>query len=198
MLKQLAFKIRNISKYNTKYMTINTFSTFPTPCIDVHTHMYLPKYMDIMRKRTDVPKVLTIEGNDRLVILPGEDDEITTSTGRPIGKEYYSVDAKLAYMNNHNISHSVISLANPWLDFLYGTEAESVAQELNDELQSICESSNGRLYGFATLPVKNMEASIKEVKRLKSLSYIRGVILGTPGAGMGLDHVCIYVYGILC
>ena len=196
MLKQLAFKIRNISKYNTKYMTINTFSTFPTPCIDVHTHMYLPKYMDIMRKRTDVPKVLTIEGNDRLVILPGEDDEITTSTGRPIGKEYYSVDAKLAYMNNHNISHSVISLANPWLDFLYGTEAESVAQELNDEF--ICESSNGRLYGFATLPVKNMEASIKEVKRLKSLSYIRGVILGTPGAGMGLDHVCIYVYGILC
>ena len=43
--------------------------------------------------------------------------------------------AKLQYMDNHQISHSVISLANPWLDFLSGKEAENVAIELNDELQ---------------------------------------------------------------
>jgi len=97
--------------------------------------MYLPKYMEILKKRTDIPKVLTIGGEDRLVILPGEDDEVTTSTGRPIGREYWDVNAKLEYMNNHSISHSVVSLANPWLDFLTGNEAESCAQELNDELQ---------------------------------------------------------------
>ena len=58
-------------------------------------------------------------------------------------------------MDTHNISQSVVSLANPWLDFLEGNEAASVAQELNDELQGICERSNGRLYGLATLPVRN-------------------------------------------
>jgi predicted TIM-barrel fold metal-dependent hydrolase len=36
-----------------------------------------------------------------------------------------------------------------------------------------------------TLPY---QAAVKEVARLKSLDKIRGVILGTPGAGQGLDH----------
>lgn len=74
--------------------------------------------MDILKKRSDIPKVLTVGGQDRLVILPGEDNESTTSVGRPIGKEYWSLDAKLRFMGNHDISKSVVSLANPWLDFL--------------------------------------------------------------------------------
>ena len=150
--------------------------------------MYLPKYMDLLRKRTDIPRVITINGNDRLVILPGEDAEITTTTGRPIGREYWDWEAKIRYMDMHGIEQSVISLANPWLDFLSGDPAASVAQELNDELQAICEASRGRLLGFATLPVRNPQAAVREVQRLSSLSCIRGVILGTPGAGQGLDH----------
>jgi predicted TIM-barrel fold metal-dependent hydrolase len=156
--------------------------------VDVHTHMYTPKYMNILRSRADIPKVRTIDGEDRLIILPGEESETTTKVGRPIGREYWSVDTKIAYMDRHNISHSIVSLANPWLDFLEGSAAESVAQELNDELQDICETSKGRLYGFATLPVRNTQASLKEIQRIKKLPSIKGVILGTPGAGKGLDH----------
>jgi len=156
--------------------------------IDVHTHMYTPKYMNILRKRTTVPRVLTVQNEDRLVILPGEEEEKSTHIGRPIGREYYDVEAKLKFMDVHGIETSVVSLANPWLDFLSGQEAASVAQELNDELQDLCEKSKGRLLGFATLPVRNPVAAVKEVQRLKSLSHIKGVILGTPGAGSGLDH----------
>jgi aminocarboxymuconate-semialdehyde decarboxylase len=156
--------------------------------IDVHTHMYTPKYMEILKKRTEIPRVLTIGGEDRLVILPGEDKEISTSTGRPIGSEYWNVDVKLKFMEKHRISKSVISLANPWLDFLTGDAAASAAAELNDELQAICEQSKGKLYGFAVLPVRNPKAAVAEVRRLKSLNCVRGVILGTPGAGNGLDH----------
>lgn len=181
-------------------------SSLAAPAIDVHTHMYYPGYMDILKKRSDIPKVLTVGGEDRLIILPGEDHESTTSVGRPIGKEYWSVQAKLRFMDNHNISKSVVSLANPWLDFLEvcqcavfivsfrvsesvlkGDEAEAVAQQLNDELQSICEQSGGRLYGFATLPVRNSAACVREIRRLRHLSCVRGVILGTSGAGNGLD-----------
>lgn len=164
-----------------------SLSTGPS-AIDVHTHMYLPSYMSVLEKRTEIPRVVKVGGEPRLVILPGEDDEITTSTGRPIGREYWDVTAKLQYMDMHNIEKSIISLANPWLDFLEGDAAASVAQELNDELQGICEASNGRLLGMATLPVRNPKAAVKEVQRLASLDKIRGVILGTPGAGDGLDH----------
>ena len=88
-----------------------------TGAIDVHTHMYLPSYMDVLKKRTEIPRVVTVEGQDRLVILPGEDDELTTATGRPIGREYWDVKAKLEYMDMHNIETSIVSLANPWLTF---------------------------------------------------------------------------------
>ena len=158
------------------------------PSIDVHTHMYLPGYMNILRKRTNIPRVSTLDGSDRLIILPGEESEKTTVIGRPIGKEYWDIGAKLHYMDQHKIEKSVISLANPWLDFLEGCEAESVAQELNDELQKMCEDSNGRVFGFATLPVRNTAASVKEIHRVAKLPHIRGVILGTTGAGNGLDH----------
>ena len=62
-------------------------------------------------------------------------------------------------MKKHNIGASIVSLANPWFDFLEGTQAVSVAQELNDELQAICESSQGKLHGFASLPVRNISGS---------------------------------------
>lgn len=56
-----------------------------------------------------------------------------------------------------------------------GKEAESVAQELNDELEQICEESNGRLFGFATLPVRNPKAALKEIERCsKNLKNIKG------------------------
>lgn len=156
--------------------------------IDCHTHMYTPKYMDILRKRSTIPRVVNVNNEDRLIILPGEDAEITTSSGRPIGREYFDVDYKLRYMDKHCISTSLVSLANPWLDFLSGKEAESVAQELNDELEDICAKSKGRIFGIATLPVRNTAAAVKEVQRIKSLKHMKGIILGTPGAGNGLDH----------
>jgi predicted TIM-barrel fold metal-dependent hydrolase len=177
-----------LSKSLPKLFSVATFSSQKNQLIDVHTHMYTPKYMKILQSRTEIPKVVIVNGENRLVILPDEEKEKTTTIGRPIGKEYFSVETKLQYMDHHSISQSVISLANPWLDFISGAPAEAIAQELNDELESICEQSKNRLYGFATLPIRNAEASVREVRRLKSLKHIKGVILGTPGAGKGLDH----------
>jgi hypothetical protein len=75
--------------------------------IDVHTHLYLPGYMDLLRSRKEVPRVIPpppdspIEAPERLLILPGEDADATTASGRPIGREYWSVEGKLAFMDAH-------------------------------------------------------------------------------------------------
>ncbi len=42
----------------------------------------------------------------------------------------------------------------------------------------MCDQSGGKLYGFATLPVRNTAACLKEIDRLKKLPHVRGVILG--------------------
>lgn len=47
-------------------------------------------------------------GQDRLVILPGEDKESSTKKGRPLGDEYWNVERKLEFMDLHGIDVSVI------------------------------------------------------------------------------------------
>jgi aminocarboxymuconate-semialdehyde decarboxylase len=91
------------------------------------------------------------------------------------------------------------SSANPWLDFLPFSEAQRLAQQLNAELESYCATSPSvtsaaefkRLYGFGLLPLvpgAPTHSLPEAVSQLASQHpHIRGVIIGTRGAGLGLD-----------
>jgi len=97
------------------------------PLIDVHTHMYLPRYVALLRARQKLPRIVSRAGGDRLIILPDEEADTSTSAGRPIGGEFHEVKRKLAFMDHHGIAVSVISSANPWIDFVEPDEAPAVA-----------------------------------------------------------------------
>ena len=162
------------------------------PIVDIHTHIYPSSYLSLLRARKTVPYLLDLPApaSPRLIILPSDDHEslAPSSRGRPIGPEYSSLEEKLAFMSKHHISISIISLANPWLDFLPAQEALSAARQINDELNGICQESQGKLYAFAALPVSAPSSEIvAEIERLQKLSHIRGIILGTTGLGTGLD-----------
>lgn len=166
------------------------------PIVDIHTHVYPPEYMDVLRARTTVPYVRTFPPDEtpRLIVLPGEDASGATSTarGRPIGPAYYDVSAKLAFMDAHRIDISVISQANPWLDFVAADEAAAMARRINDDIDSMCAAAPGRLFAFGTLPLSAAapQDAVDEVKRLLGLRYMRGVVMGTGGrAGRGLDDL---------
>lgn len=154
-------------------------------CIDIHTHVYLPRYINMLKSRSQVPRIFSSNGTDRLVILPGEDLDPSTAIGRPIGPDYFNVDAKIGFMDLHGISHSVISLANPWLDFLPASEAQSMATLLNNDLQELCK--HPRLNAFGVLPTLSAHGSILELERISKLDQLVGVIMGTHGLGKGLD-----------
>lgn len=162
------------------------------PVVDIHTHVYPPSFIDLLKSRTSVPFIRTFTDSDiaRLIILPGEDDPTTPSTsrGRPVGPEYWDIKKKIAFMDNHKIDISVISLANPWLDFLPAEEAAQTARSINDDVEDQCGKYPGRLFGFGTLPLSGpVEGIVEEIRRLKELPHMRGVIMGTSGLGRGLD-----------
>jgi aminocarboxymuconate-semialdehyde decarboxylase len=55
--------------------------------VDVHTHVYLPRYATLLRSRTSAPRIVTRTGpsgapEDRLLILADE-----PSGGRPVGPQ---------------------------------------------------------------------------------------------------------------
>jgi len=147
--------------------------------------------MQLLRSRDKVPYVRSFPDDpaagDRLVILPAE-DTASTSRGRPIGSEYYDVKEKIAFMDAHGIDISVISLANPWLDWLPKHEAAETARQVNDDVERMCVQHEGRLYAFGTLPLSApANEVVKEIERLTSLPHHRGVVVGTSGLGSGLD-----------
>lgn len=161
-----------------------------TPIVDIHTHMYPPSLLSTLRSRTVIPYVRSSPDSSisRLVILPSEESSSSTSAGRPIGPEYSSISQKIAFMDAHGIDISVISLANPWLDWVEPAEAAATAKMVNDEMESLCSQYPGRLYTFGTLPLSGTpEEIVAEISRLKTQRYCRGIVMGTSGLGSGLD-----------
>ncbi|KAH8599677.1 hypothetical protein B0O99DRAFT_610622 [Bisporella sp. PMI_857] len=143
-----------------------------SPIVDIHTHVYPPSYISLLKSRTSIPYIFPSSDSLRLVILPAEDTE-STSRGRPVGAEYYDINEKIN---------------KPWLDWVPQEEAAKAAKNINDEVDTECARFPGRLYAFATLPLSGgKEVIVKEIRRLKELKYMRGIILGTTGLGKGLD-----------
>ncbi|KZT13032.1 amidohydrolase 2 [Laetiporus sulphureus 93-53] len=166
--------------------------------VDVHTHVYLPRYVSFLRSRTSVPRVFsrtTPEGKteERLLILDAE-----PSGGRPMGsQQFWDRAEKLRFMDKHGIDISIVSTANPWLDFLPAATAQVLASELNSDLEEYCSTSPNladgtlkQLYGFGLLPLvpEASSASLLEIiQQISNLPHLKGVIIGSRGLGKGLD-----------
>lgn len=158
--------------------------------VDVHTHVYLPRYMQMLRDRRILPRVQTDnEGVDKLLILPEEEESANAgvAAGRPIGTEYWDVTKKLEWMSVNGIESAVLSLANPWLDFIQGAEAAGWATQLNKDMDQVCREYEGKFFGFGVLPVGHPRECAAELDRIAASSHMRGIILGTGGLGKGLD-----------
>src|SRR6202171_51920 len=163
----------------------------PLPILDSHTPMYLPRYVALLRQRQKVPRIVSRAGGDRLIILPDEEADTSTSADRPIGGEFHEVSRKLAFMDHHGIAVSVISSANPWIDFVEPEEAPTLAAELNDDLEAICADSAGRLLGFGVLALQRPETCAAELKRIAGHPHMRGGIIRSAGRGEGVGGAAV-------
>ncbi|KAL6924479.1 hypothetical protein ACHAPO_003700 [Fusarium lateritium] len=166
--------------------------------VDIHTHMYPPSYIQILESRSNIPLVRKFPqaSDPRLILLEAEVKALEEATrdpdakppGRPLTSHYASLAQKVHFMDTHKIDISVISLANPWLDFLDPSESGSIAESVNQEFSRMCGEHPRRLFFFGTLPLTaNLETILESIKYLPTLKYCRGVILGTSGLGKGLD-----------
>ncbi|KAI1367205.1 uracil-5-carboxylate decarboxylase [Xylaria arbuscula] len=181
-------------------------SSLDSKVVDIHTHMYPPTYVELLESRKTIPLIRRFAGakDPRYIILPAEAealDKITSSEsgtlpanlpGRPITTHYSSLAQKLHFMDTHGIDISVISLANPWLDFVASEIAGETAKSVNSAFSEMCSTAPGRLYFFATLPLTAPpETLLAAIGHIKGLKYCRGVILGTTGLGKGLDDAAL-------
>ncbi|AEO69490.1 uncharacterized protein THITE_2131091 [Thermothielavioides terrestris NRRL 8126] len=132
----------------------------PRVVVDIHTHMYPPEYISMLASRTTLPLVRSFpstgtspDPDPRLILLEAElpalekalGDPTAPAPGRPLTKHFTSVAEKLRFMRTHHIDISVLSLANPWLDFLPPSTAAAVAWQINASFEAMCAAHPGKL-----------------------------------------------------
>ena len=145
------------------------------------------RYVSLLRARDAVPRIVTRDGQDRMLILPGEDTDASTSIGRPIGSEYWDGARKLAFMDRHGIALSVVSPADPWLDFLPGTDAGTVGGRSIRTWSSLRRYWRGAdLRSWSAADTRSQGRGVG-IGRIARLPHLRGAVIGTIGAGNGLD-----------
>ncbi|KAF2098900.1 amidohydrolase [Rhizodiscina lignyota] len=147
--------------------------------VDVHSHLYPTFYFDLLKSRTVAPYV-----KDNKFINRAS----AAGAGKPIIPVLYDVQTKIKFMDLHKIDISILSIGNPWLDFLEPEGAGEVAKEVNDKFNELCAAVPNRLFFFACLPLSGShDVILAEIKRVSSLSHVRGIVMGCNGMGEGLD-----------
>jgi aminocarboxymuconate-semialdehyde decarboxylase len=148
--------------------------------VDVHSHIYPELYLRYLGARTTAPFVRDSGGQRSFVIFPGE-------SGRPMDASYWDIGEKLGYMDRSGIARTVLSLGNPWLDPISGTESVPLARELNDYFAALDKETNGRIVGLGCLPSSNVADAVEVAGEIAQNRALRGVVVGTRICGLRLD-----------
>ncbi|KAH7069460.1 hypothetical protein FB567DRAFT_224438 [Paraphoma chrysanthemicola] len=154
-----------------------------TPVVDIHSHIFSNTWIYLLQSRTTPPYIDPTANT--LVNRPGV-------PGKPLLANLYDVATKIKFMDQHGIDVSILSLGNPWLDFLTAEDdraaAGDVSDKINEEMEQMCCQYEGRLYFFATLPMTaGPGAVLQHIATLSSHAHCRGVVMGYAGFGRGMD-----------
>ncbi|MGQ0572361.1 MAG: amidohydrolase family protein [Armatimonadota bacterium] len=161
--------------------------------IDVHSHIYPRQYVERLKRRRTIPRVEEVDGQEFFIIFAPEESGRTEGgpPGRPLDASYYEITTKLSWMDAHGISHSVISLGNPWYDFLPAEEAPAFARQTNDLLLDLVRRWPDRLSCYAALPLQDLGAALTELDRVAEAG-VKGIILSTRPGGLRLDDHALW------
>lgn len=159
------------------------------PVVDVHSHLYPRSYVELLKARTDIPKIVGEPGDERFVIFPEEDRDDGTG-GRPMGPEYWEVSDKISFMDRFGISQTVVSLGNPWLDPFEPQESLRAARTLNAELAELQSDTNGRITAMGVLPT-NIDDAATVAGEISGSPTLAGIVAGPRICGRTLDDYAL-------
>jgi aminocarboxymuconate-semialdehyde decarboxylase len=151
--------------------------------IDSHSHLYSQAYMELLRSRSAIPRIVERDGSPYFVIFP-EEERIG---GRLMEAPMWSLEKKLAAMDRGGFERSVVSLGNPWLDPVKGPESVEWASRINAEFASFEASTGGRVHGLGVLPNADPEAAAAVAKDIVETDGLYGIITGCSICGLTFD-----------
>lgn len=184
--------------------------------VDVHSHVYTPRLVELLRKRSSPPCISSTDGQETLRTSRDNGE----GKGSAFGPQFWQRSSKVAFMDRHRIDASIVSVADPCLDSLPPEEAVETARVINEELESWCRPpasssdtedmpssvfsagdartafraavpNSSRIRAFGVLPfaqdVVPVAALTSQLEGIHKSASLQGAILSTKGLGKGLD-----------
>jgi len=144
--------------------------------IDVHAHLYDERYLKELGDVLAEPKT-NIEQSSlrqycRTMTIPAN----------------WDIDERLGTMEQIGLDYQVLSLSIP---MCYDGDAATrlrLARLTNDRFAEVCRRHRKHFFAFASLPLPDVDASLKELERCLDELGMVGVGFGSNVRGMRLDH----------
>jgi 6-methylsalicylate decarboxylase len=130
--------------------------------VDVHAHYLPPAYYDALR-------------DAGLTLLDG---------GMPVPA--WSVESAVAMMDRRDIATQMLSVSSPSVNFIDGNNAVRLARAVNEAGADYVRAHPGRFGLFATLPMHDVAASLKEIAFAFDTLKADGVAMMTNTNGIYL------------
>ena len=146
--------------------------------IDVHNHYYPPAYIDALRAGpSNVEVTVDTDGNPRLH-YPG-DYNIAVRGHRDIAY-------RAGVLGEAGVATQVISLTTPGTHVETPANAARLASLVNDAFARVVSDYKGRFAAYATLPLNDPAASVRELERAVKQLGMRGAMLFSNVNGVAL------------
>lgn len=149
--------------------------------VDVHSHIYPHSFVEHLRRRRTPPSIVSVEGMERFRLFPGD-------VGVPFTADFHDVEAKIRYMDNSGIQHSVLSVGNPWLDLDGGAASVDLAASINRDLLDMVARRPDRLSAMCLLSNHDVASVVRCVENLAADGRASGVVTGTTICGLDFDR----------
>lgn len=161
-------KGRNRREFLAATVSATALSAAPNPLtVDCQSHLFVPELIALMGKRKQSPYVY--QKGDGTYVVVGD-------WTRKLMPKHTDVNAKLADMDAAGIQMTALSINDPGPE-LFGSDGPAVARIVHDWLGEISLRHPQRFFGLMTLPLQDMNASLKEADRCVSKLGMKGILL---------------------
>lgn len=147
--------------------------------IDIHAHIVDRAYIEALSNTLNLEVEKTDDGKTLF-----RHNGYTVAWSRD---DMFDIDERLRQMDQKGIDIRVLSLSTPNV-YLWEERLQiKVCRDINDALARLCRQHPDRFVGLASLPLKNVEATLAELDRTVNELGMRGVMIGSNVDGAQLD-----------
>jgi aminocarboxymuconate-semialdehyde decarboxylase len=148
------------------------------PIIDVHNHFYPPSYIAALQSGPSNVRITIDADGNPLLHYPGDYNVAV--------RGHRDIDYRASVLAEAGVDTQVISLTTPGTHVESPANAARLASLVNDAFARAVADHRGRFLAYATLPLNDPAASVRELERAITKLGIRGAMLFSNINGVAL------------